>query len=92
MTPERISSILINGEVNERDSKKSHPIELAVEGKFKVLSYTKFNPIEEVVHRNAAMRVVIREGTSKHIVVTLYPLSQQDIEKKELPEVPNNVW
>jgi hypothetical protein len=93
MTHELIASVLLNGRVNTKQSRTGNPIELVLEGRFVELSYIKLNPsIEEVKVRNAAMRVVIREGTSKYVVVTLYPLKQEDTDIMSLPEVPKYVW
>ncbi|MBP6218229.1 MAG: hypothetical protein KA436_06560 [Oligoflexales bacterium] len=92
MTRELIASVLLHGKLNQKQCKMSNPIKLVMEGRLKTLSYTKYNPIEEVKCDNVAMRVVVREGSPKHLVVTLYHLKEQDTDSNSLPEVPSDVW
>ena len=91
ITNEHLASILINGRVNEKQCNTSAPLELVVEGRFVELMVLEFNPVRESKHNNVAIRVAVREGSPKHIVITLYPLtSEQDL--SGIPEVPKNVW
>ncbi|MBF0441905.1 MAG: hypothetical protein HQK54_08385 [Oligoflexales bacterium] len=88
---EKIASILIHGRVNEKHCNSSKPLELVVEGRFAELIVVEFNPIQEKKIKDVSIRVVVREGSPKHIIVTLYPLTSE-ANVSSIPEVPNEVW
>ena len=89
---EKIASILLNGRVNEGRCLSSKRLELVVEGRFSEIVYVASVPAREVKEKNVGFRVVVREGSTKHVVVTLYHLKNSDIETSSLPEVPNEIW
>ena len=92
MDNERIASMILNGTINDRHCRMGNPIELAFEGVFAELKAVVTDPVREVAFTNVPMRVVVRQGSSKHIVVTLYPLQPHDVDVTKLPEVPRHVW
>lgn len=89
---EKIASILLNGCVNKERCLISKRIELVVEGRFSEITYIASRPAREVKEKNAGFRVVVREGSAKHVVVTLYHLKNSETDTSTLPEVPNEIW
>jgi len=51
-----------------------------------------FNPIRELKHQNIGIRIVVREGSAKHLVVTIHPLGSSPADLMSLPEVPHDIW
>jgi hypothetical protein len=92
MSHERIASVILAGRVNEKQCKFQNPVELAIEARFAKFTIVAFNPIRELIMQNVGIRVVVREGSAKHIVVTVYHLKDQDSYVLDLPEVPHVIW
>jgi hypothetical protein len=89
---ERIASVILSGRVNQGQCKMVNPVELAIEGRFTELGVVAFNPVREIKMENVGVRVVVREGSSKHIVVTVNHLKAKDTDILSLPEVQHVVW
>lgn len=92
MDAEKMASLILNGEICLPNCKTTSPLEIVFDGRFKEIIETQFNPIREVKHINVGFRIVVREGSHKHIIVTVHPLNLEPTLLEKLPEIPNEVW
>lgn len=91
---EQIASIILRGYVNHSRSFVNSKTEIAIEDKFAQFKYTRLGKDgpEEVNEQDLCVRVVIRESSPKHLVVTVYPDREGQIDKATTPKVPYEVW
>lgn len=89
---EKMAGVIIHGVLRMQNCRVTSPIEVVFDGRFTELVETVFNPVREVKHQNVGIRIVVREGSSKHIVVTVHPLTLSAIDLMQLPEVPHDIW
>ncbi|MCX6104312.1 MAG: hypothetical protein NTY08_00580 [Proteobacteria bacterium] len=89
---EKMASLIINGTLRSQNCRTTPPIEAVFDGRFADLVETLFNPIRELKHQNIGVRIVVREGSAKHLVVTIHPLGSSPADLMSLPEVPHDIW
>ncbi len=89
---EKMAALIIQGSLRTENCKGTSPIEAVFDGRFAELTEIQFSPVREVKHQNQGIRIVVREGASKHIVVTVHPLSLPNDELMSLPEVTHDIW
>jgi hypothetical protein len=95
---EQIAAVIATGQLNEDQSRMNGTLpEIALEGKFRDFPWTELDTtggdkavdhIEPLV----VVRVVVRQGARKHIVVTAYRPWREIINPDLLPEVTYDFW
>ena len=91
--PMHIAAIINGGKINYATSKDSHPIEVAIDGVFKDFRYVEYLTTQmpaEIVIPRLQLRIVLRDGRVKILVVTVHPM--QEAVDDTLPEVNYEVW
>lgn len=91
--PQHIAAVIIHGRINYETSNDDHPIEVAIDGAFKNFRYVEFSTTQvsaEICIPRLQIRVVLREGRVKVLVVTVH--SMQEAIDETLPEVNYEIW
>lgn len=91
ITDEHMASVILHGTLDYADCEMK-PTTIAVDGVFSDFRYVEFlktGTAREVQIEKLSVRVVVREGYSALIIVTIYTGKKAP---EQLKEVPNEVW
>jgi hypothetical protein len=89
---EQIASIIRNGILVYDACKVGPKLECAFDGKVVDFEGFDMESFQDVKWPELNLRVVVRESSPLHVVVTLYVMGPELIAGREIPEVPHVIW
>jgi len=91
---EQIAAVILGGKLNEEKSRMSGTLpEIVVEAKFKDFPWLDLKDDgREKIEPVVCVRVVVREGGRKHVVVTAYVPRQEILDPDDFSEVTYEIW